>query len=261
MAALCDGLASAHEAGVLHLDLKPENVLLMSGGRWCVGDFGLAAAYEELAQEGGAGTPAFAAPEQILGETPTPQADAYALASVAVFALTGRPPYAGVDTLAIVGAQLRGAIDPEVLASLPPTLQEWAVQALHVDPGQRFASLRAMREAWLWACERVPGWQVPTMIRAQRLAQATAHCSGPTAMAPAVSTETVGARHVLSERTRADRVLRGIQAVLGRYRPSGDGRGVPSRDGEVFVADETLARSAAVSVSPSAPTRHGVRRR
>src|SRR5262249_849302 len=94
-----DGLASAHRAGVLHRDVKPSNSFLAAGGRWKVGDFGLAralAAPDPLARDGAfLGTPLYAAPEQAGGGPVDAQTDLYGLAATLYFLLTGRPPFAG----------------------------------------------------------------------------------------------------------------------------------------------------------------------
>ena len=85
---LCAGLAAAHERGVLHRDLKPANVMLDGAGKVRVMDFGLAAvgAVDDIR----AGTPAYMAPEQLLGREVTARSDIYALGLVLYELFTGR---------------------------------------------------------------------------------------------------------------------------------------------------------------------------
>ncbi|MFI7050913.1 serine/threonine-protein kinase [Streptosporangium canum] len=98
--ALAVGIAVAlnaiHGAGVIHRDLKPSNVLLSPMGPRVI-DFGIAKLVDgdSLMSQGIQGTPAFMAPEQVRGETPTPAADVYAWGGVIAFAGTGRLPFGG----------------------------------------------------------------------------------------------------------------------------------------------------------------------
>ena len=85
---LCAGLAAAHERGVLHRDLKPANVMLDGAGKVRVMDFGLAAVGP--VEDVRAGTPAYMAPEQLLGREVTVRSDIYALGLVLYELFTGR---------------------------------------------------------------------------------------------------------------------------------------------------------------------------
>ena len=91
---LCDALGAAHEAGVVHRDVKPENVLVDADGRVVLTDFGIASV---LVDEGGAviGTPAYMAPEQIRGEAASPSSDLYALGLVFYDITVGRRAFTG----------------------------------------------------------------------------------------------------------------------------------------------------------------------
>jgi serine/threonine-protein kinase len=139
-----DGLAAAHAAGIVHRDLKPENILIDRYRRWRITDFGIAnVTGEEVA--GSTGTPAFAAPEQLLGEPHGPQADLYAVAGIVVFALTGEPPFGDGEPEEIVARQLTGKID---LSQYPTAVCNWLRKALAANPDERFADAVAMKEEW-----------------------------------------------------------------------------------------------------------------
>jgi serine/threonine-protein kinase len=86
---LCAGLAAAHERGVLHLDLKPANVMIDARGRAVITDFGVARATEEQATITIAGTPGYMAPEQLAGGPLTVQTDLYALGLIVREIFTG----------------------------------------------------------------------------------------------------------------------------------------------------------------------------
>jgi serine/threonine-protein kinase len=140
---ILDGLAVAHTAGIIHRDLKPENILIDRYRRWRVADFGIANAMG--AQPAGAsGTPAFAAPEQLLGEEQGVGTDLFAMAAIVIFALTARVPFEG-DGRAILAAQLAGRVD---LDEVPPPLAGWLRRALAADPKKRFADADEMKTSW-----------------------------------------------------------------------------------------------------------------
>jgi tetratricopeptide (TPR) repeat protein len=154
-----EGLAAAHEAGVLHRDVKPQNILIETredeAVRVVVSDFGVARALEQpvvsavpaagsdlLTASGTApGTIAYMAPEQLAGEALDVRADVFALAVTAWEALAGRRPFAGQDRLA-----LRIAIDagPPALAARVPSYIERALRrALDARSSHRTPTMEA----------------------------------------------------------------------------------------------------------------------
>ena len=142
--AVLDALVAAHSIGVIHRDLKPENVLIDRYRRWRVADFGIAnIAGEEVA--GASGTPAFAAPAQLLGEPHDASADCFSLAAVLYFALTGTPPFGETDPKVILARMLAGTFDASMLE---PELARWVTRAMSPDPNDRFADATEMQESW-----------------------------------------------------------------------------------------------------------------
>ncbi|MEM7306848.1 MAG: protein kinase [Planctomycetota bacterium] len=95
LARVADGLAAAHEAGILHRDVKPENVLLDGRDRPLLADFGLARGLdpEETMTAGFAGTPAYASPEQLRGEAVCPSSDVFSFGALAFELVTGTRPF------------------------------------------------------------------------------------------------------------------------------------------------------------------------
>jgi serine/threonine protein kinase len=142
---LADGLAAAHVAGILHRDLKAENVMLVdqkSGGvRGVIMDFGLAGfdMQDEVGVEHGSGfsgTVAYAAPERIAGGRATPASDVYSLGLIAHEMLTNQRPIPGVS-----GARLADG------RPLPASWERLIRRAIHLDPKVRFANGAALGEA------------------------------------------------------------------------------------------------------------------
>jgi len=152
------GVAEAHREGVLHRDLKPDNVFLCRGKDGSerepkVVDFGIGKLWDDDAQSNVTragmviGTPAYMAPEQLAGSrSPDPRVDVYALGVVMYEALAGRCPFRADGTFALI-AQIATSTPPP-LASLapetPPLLLGIVERAMHRDPDRRFPSVAAM---------------------------------------------------------------------------------------------------------------------
>ena len=141
--AVLDALAAAHSSGIVHRDLKPENILIDRYRRWRVTDFGIAKGEDESASA--TGTPAFAAPEQLLGEAQDQSVDCFAIGGIVVFALTGEPPFTGRDARVIVANQLAGDFGA---ARFEPPVRRFLERALVADPKKRYPDAAAMRAAW-----------------------------------------------------------------------------------------------------------------
>lgn len=141
---LIDALGAAHAVGIVHRDLKPENILIDRYGRWRMSDFGTANASGEDAT-GNTGTPAFAAPEQLLGEPHGSSVDRFALTAIVAYALTGTPPFGDGEAEVIIARQMAGAID---LSAFAPSIAEWIRRGLMVDPSDRYRTEVEMKNSW-----------------------------------------------------------------------------------------------------------------
>ncbi len=155
---LLEGLAAAHAIGVIHRDLKPENVLIDRYGHWRLSDFGIASALgEEVA--GSSGTPAFAPPEQLLGEPQGPAADCYAFAAIVYFVLVGTPPFGDVEAPTILARQLGGEL---TFDGIEPAIVDWLRRGLAMNAEDRFADAAEMQTAWhdaMRSVTRASEWQ------------------------------------------------------------------------------------------------------
>jgi serine/threonine protein kinase len=157
---LCDGVEAVHAAGLLHRDLKPSNVFVNEtrfGLNAKVLDFGLArradsTAANSLTRERAVlGTAGYLAPEQIDIKTePDHRADIYALGALLAFMVVGENPFTAPTKIATLHRQLHEGPAPAVLARLtPPRLREIVEKAVAREPGKRFPSVAALREAVL----------------------------------------------------------------------------------------------------------------
>lgn len=144
-----DGLMAAHASGIIHRDLKPENILIDRYRRWRIGDFGIARAWGEDATTSSTGTPAFAAPEQLLGEPQGPATDCYAIAGIVYFVLTGRPPFGDASAEQVLAQQLGPRLVERLqLDAFPAPLAAFLTRGLASDVSERYADAAELRQAW-----------------------------------------------------------------------------------------------------------------
>ena len=157
---ICDALEHAHSHSIIHRDLKPENVMLSGAGESGsvkLADLGLALPVRSARLSGAGtivGTPAYMAPEQILGQKIDGRTDLYALGVLLYELTTGRLPFTGDDPLTIVSQHVHAPVVPPraLRPQFPRALEAVILKLLAKDPGQRFATAsevsRALRMAF-----------------------------------------------------------------------------------------------------------------
>lgn len=201
---LLSGLAAIHAAGIVHRDIKPQNVLLGEDGVARVTDFGVAHATvaEGLTSHGTTvGTASYMAPEQARGGELGPATDLYAVGVVLYEVLTGRLPFEAENPMAVMVAHLQQIPSPPSVvapsAGIPAALEQVVLRALAKEPGARPASAEEMAESLSAALEEP--------VRAT-----TSPSAATTAPMPAVASTMV-------ERPRAvPRVAEPVGAVVTR---------------------------------------------
>ncbi len=142
-------LAAAHRAGLVHRDVKPENVLLSDDGVVKVADFGLAravAATTAATQDGLVlGTAAYVAPEQVSRGAADARSDVYSAGIVLYEMLTGEPPYQGDSAIAVAHRHVHSDVPPpsHIVPSMPPALDDLVLRATRREPAARPADAGA----------------------------------------------------------------------------------------------------------------------
>ena len=142
MAGVLGGLAAAHDAGIAHRDVKPENVLLNDSGAVKVADFGLARLLAGVSQTKSGmiiGTAAYLAPEQVAGGAADARTDVYAAGVMLFELLTGRQPHTGDTPLAVAYKHVNEVVPPpsSAVPGLPPALDALVALATSRDPELR----------------------------------------------------------------------------------------------------------------------------
>ncbi len=152
---IADGLDRAHALGIIHRDIKPDNVMLAAGGAVKLLDFGVARDIATNSSGGltsagiAVGTPAYMSPEQLVGEAPTATSDVYALGTALYEMLTGRQPHTGATFAEFRARRLMNppprihTIRPEISTALAAVV----ARALEIEPAARWPTAGAFARA------------------------------------------------------------------------------------------------------------------
>ena len=156
VAQVAAALDAAHEAGVIHCDVKPANVILDEQGRAKLADFGIARAARGPREHELIGTARYIAPERVAGDVPTERSDVYSLGLVAYELLAGQPAYADMETEDLLRQRLDGT-PPSLRTArvgVPVAVDAVVRRALARDPQDRFPSAGGFARQLLAAAER-----------------------------------------------------------------------------------------------------------
>src|SRR5256886_10543831 len=146
---IAGALDATHRAGLVHLDVKPANVIVDESGNAKLTDFGIARAARDSEERELVGTARYIAPERIAGRPVTARADVYGLALVAYELITGQPAFAGAENEDLLRDRLeRGAPHPRaVRPTIPESVDAVVAKGLAREPDERFATAGAFAEA------------------------------------------------------------------------------------------------------------------
>jgi serine/threonine protein kinase len=158
IAETCSALEFSHRHGIVHRDVKPDNVMLTPHGQVKVMDFGIAhhLAGEPMESDSVIGTAHYLSPEQARGEAVDARSDVYSAGCVLFELLVGQPPFVGDGPVSVAYQQVRA--DPPVPSrqnrEVSPAVDAIVLKALAKNPADRYQSAAEMRQAALWAVTR-----------------------------------------------------------------------------------------------------------
>ena len=177
---ICEGLAEAHRMGIVHRDVKPENVIVDSRGRARLLDFGIAKqeSSPRITGEGNMiGTPAYMAPEQVLGEDAGPHSDLFGLGVVLYESLVGELPFQGSNPLKVL--QAIAADPPKPMPEsleIPEGLRKIVSRALVKEPSGRYPDAKSLKldlETLVWTPKQDTETQIGPQVEGFRGSQSS----------------------------------------------------------------------------------------
>ncbi len=183
-------LAVAHRAGLVHRDVKPENVLISEAGEVKIADFGLVravAAATTTSRSVILGTAAYLSPEQVTTGSADARSDVYSAGVLVFEMLTGRTPFTGDTSLSVAYQRVEKDVpDPgSWIDGVPEEFDELVRRATEREPGERFDDAEAMARALGEACDALdlPRYRVPAPRRSSDASNAAAAAAPPVAAA------------------------------------------------------------------------------
>lgn len=149
---ICDGLEEAHKQGVIHRDLKSQNIIINASGHLKIIDFGLAHSTHLQGMTATGlimGTPEYMAPEQVSGKRVDERADLYSLGIILYELFTGKVPFRGDSAIAVGFMQMKDPPQPphEINPQIPPEIESIILKCLEKEPNARFGSVAQVKAA------------------------------------------------------------------------------------------------------------------
>jgi len=164
---VCAGVGHAHKAGIIHCDIKPQNVLVTRDGRAKVTDFGIARALSGSGiteSETVWGSPLYFSPEQAAGESPSPASDVYSIGVMLYEMLAGAPPFQAEKPTALALMHMREEPPPLAVRNpqVPPQLERIVRRVLSKEPSARYRTADQLAhglQEYRTLSEQMTGWQ------------------------------------------------------------------------------------------------------
>lgn len=164
---ICAGLGFAHRAGIVHADVKPQNVLLTKNETVKITDFGIAQAWSDTQPQQREsvvwGSPHYFAPEQAQGEKPTAASDVYSIGIVLFEMLTGRLPYTGTNQQELALAHIRNPVPlaSDINPNVPRELAEIVRKVMDKEPNNRYRTADQLGQVLIAFKERYEAGNLP----------------------------------------------------------------------------------------------------
>ncbi|MGC0364493.1 serine/threonine protein kinase/beta-lactam-binding protein with PASTA domain [Rhodococcus sp. 27YEA15] len=221
VAPVLDALAVAHRAGLVHRDVKPENILISDTGEVKIADFGLvraAAAATTTSNSVILGTAAYLSPEQVTSGVADPRSDVYSTGVLMFELLTGTTPFTGDTSLSIAYQRIHDDVPRpgSRIPGVPAQFDRLVAEATYREPSHRFADAGEMAAALRAVCEQLelPTYRVPAPRRsAQHLSALAVAAVPPPQAVPSVAAPPAATTAL---RSPADNPVQHTRAVTGQ---------------------------------------------
>ncbi|MFN2466147.1 MAG: serine/threonine-protein kinase [Candidatus Dormibacteria bacterium] len=248
------GLGDAHRRGLVHGDVKPENILVAADGTSKLADFGA------VAEAGGdstvATTPAYLSPEQISGAPADPRSDIYACGVVLYELLCGRPPFRPDNVMAAMHMHLRGEVpDPRTLVpDLPEPVARVVLKALATNPAARYPDVAAFVTALEVAATAAygVGWHHRGAIKVSGAGIAGASAAGGLFMGATAMSGSWGLAVAVGSALVSIALVAGVATTLAHNGPHQDAIRATPAAAASFIGSATGLPQAVASLLPSA---------
>jgi serine/threonine protein kinase/Tfp pilus assembly protein PilF len=164
---ICEGLKAAHQKHIIHLDLKPRNIMIDSKGKVLIMDFGVARsleAHDSVQEKILIGTPAYVSPEQAKGEEVDQRSDIYSLGIIMFEMLTGRRPFDtdNLDDMVDMHIHKDAPRPSELMPHIPPLLDDIVLRCLKKDKNKRYQNVEELRKDLEECFEETQAYKIQT---------------------------------------------------------------------------------------------------